>query len=445
MRQRDFAFVLSLAAFAVAVGFSAGSALADYRLCALRSGPKGPCTCRTTGDIAGQFTVVDRSHCRRASTAQKHASEADKVVDKAAAAAEKEVPPPTTAESANTETSGAATPPPEPAKSAEAGAAPSPSPVEQSKLDAIRARGKLVCGINEGLLGFSYRSDSGEWSGLDVDFCRAVAVAILGDPAKVDFVPLDTSSRFDALKSGKIDVLSRNTTWTMSRDVDLGLDFVGVIYFDGQSFMTSDERGLVSAQQLAGATVCVQTATTTEANMAYYFKAHNVVAETKTFQSRDELVKAYLAGTCDAYSADRSSLFADRARFEDPARHAVLPEVISKEPLGPAVAQGDREWTEIVRWVLAGLVNAEEVGLDRGAASNGKELDGDAKRLVEGAGASGEKLRLDKSWLRNVVAAVGNYGELYEVNIGKSGALGMERGINGLWKKGGILFAPPMW
>lgn len=179
--------------------------------------------------------------------------------------------------------------------------------------------------------------------------------------------------------------------------------------------------------------------------MAYYFALHDVRVETKTFQSRDALLKAYLAGECDAYTADRSSLFADRAGFEQPSRHAVLPEVISKEPLGPAVAAGDREWFQITRWVLAGLVNAEEVGLNREAAAGGSDLGGDAKRLVEGAGRSGEKLRLDPKWLRNVIASVGNYGEIFEANIGRSGALGMERGMNSLWKKGGILYAPPMW
>lgn len=318
-------------------------------------------------------------------------------------------------------------------------------PPAQRKLEAVRARGKLLCGVNPGLLGFSYRTGSGEWAGLDADFCRAVAVAVLGDPAKVEFVPLDAASRFDALKSGAIDLLSRNTTWTMGREVEMGFEFGGVLYFDGQSFITTEERGLVSAQQLAGATVCVQGATTTEKNMAYYFGALKIAAETRSFASRDDLLKAYLSGACDAYSGDRSSLFADRATFDEPAKHAILPEVVSKEPLGPVVLQGDPQWTKIVRWTLAGLINAEEVGLERAAAGGSAPLTGDALRLVEGAGASGTMLGLDKTWLRQVVAATGNYGEVFEANVGTTSPLGMNRGINALWKKGGILYAPPMW
>lgn len=318
-------------------------------------------------------------------------------------------------------------------------------PATSGTLDNVRTRGKLVCGVNPGLLGFAQRNASGVWSGIDADFCRAVAVAVLGDAEKVDFVPLDTTERFDALSNGKIDLLSRNTTWNMNRDVDMALEFVGVLYFDGQSFITGDSRGLVSAQQLNGMKVCVQSSTTTETNMNYYFSTHRITADIKTFGTRGDLVKAYLEGTCDAYSADRSSLYADRAGFENPLEHTILPEVISKEPLGPAVRQGDQEWTEIVRWTLAGLINAEEVDLDKAAASGEQELSGDRKRLMEGAAASGNKLRLGKDWLRETVRVVGNYGEMFEANIGKTSPLGMDRGINALWKKGGILYAAPMW
>lgn len=430
--------------FAISIDKATSDELA---LCALRSGPDGPCTCKSAGDGAGQFTVVPRSRCRRSASPSKVKAAPRSDTAPAAAAPDVEVRVPTRANEPEIQQKAAApaekeTPSTTSSEEFVTGANPTTT---ETKLDAIRARGKLVCGVNERLLGFSYQSDNGEWAGLDADFCRAVAAAVLNDPTKVEYVPLDATSRFDALKTGKIDVLSRNTTWTMSRDVDLGLDFAGVVYFDGQGFMTSGDRGLVSAQQLAGTTVCVQQATTTETNMAYYFKAHNVSVETKTFQSREALIKAYLAGECEAYSADRSSLFADRAGFEDPNDHSVLPEVISKEPLGPAVVRGDMEWTEIVKWVLAGLINAEEVGLDRQTAASGNELTGEAKRLVEGAGSSGEKLRLDPNWLRAAVAAVGNYGEAYELNIGRSGALGMERGINALWKQGGLLYAPPMW
>ncbi len=309
----------------------------------------------------------------------------------------------------------------------------------------VRARGKLVCGVNEGLLGFAQQSGAGIWAGLDADFCRAVAAAVLGDPAKVEFVPLDAGKRFEALSAGTIDLLSRNTTWTMSRDVELGFEFAGTIYFDGQSFITGEDRGLVSAQQLAGVTVCVQSNTTSEKNMAFYFASHGIKVEERRFISRGELVDAYRKGECDAYTADRSSLFSDRASLEDPLKHVVLPEVISKEPLGPAVLQGDQEWLEIVRWTLAGLINAEEFGLDKATAQAGPKTNSDQQRLLEGADASGLKLRLENGWLAKVVGAVGNYGEMFEVNVGKASPLGMERGANALWKRGGILYAPPMW
>lgn len=411
---------------------------AAYRLCAFRSGPTGPCTCKRDGDNAGEFVTVSNALCRRAKPAT-----AKNRKDEIAAGAKKEAGPAATPSAAVVPTSqpggnllSAGTP-----TAAAAGA----QAAANSKLDEVRARGKLLCGVNTGLLGFSYRANTGEWVGLDADFCRAVAAAALGDASKVEFVPLDSTARFEALKSGKIDLLSRNTTWTMNRDVELGFEFVGVLYFDGQSFMTSEERGLVSAQQLSGAKVCVQSSTTTETNMAYYFNAQRVAAETRSFTSRDELLKAYLDGVCDAYSADRSSLFADRAGFKEPLKHNILPEVISKEPLGPAVMQGDQEWIKIVRWTLAGLVNAEEVGFDKAAALSTSTPTGDSQRLIEGAMANGQMLRLDKMWLRTVVAAVGNYGEMFEANIGGTSALGMNRGINALWKKGGILFAPPMW
>lgn len=309
----------------------------------------------------------------------------------------------------------------------------------------IRARGKLLCGINTDRLGFSKQSDSGSWIGLDVDFCRAVAAAVFADANKVEFVPVETATRFDALKSGKIDLLARNTTWTMDRDVVLGLEFAGILYIDGQGFMTSDERGLVSAQQLAGLSVCVESGTTSEANAGYYFKAHNMDVDLKTYPNRAAMLEAYAKGECEAVSGDRTSLFSDRAALSEPEKHAVLPEVISKEPLGPVVLQDDREWIEVVRWTLAGLINAEETGLTKQSASGGGALEGDAARLVEGAGKSGEALGLSKVWLRDVVSAVGNYGEMFEVDLGKGSPLGMERGINALWKRGGVLYAPPMW
>ena len=444
MHRRSRARWLGLAGIGATLGLAAGPADARYTMCALRSGPEGPCTCRAPEDGVGQFTAVDRSFCRRGAKAAKGKPAVVKPAASGAAAAAPATGP-TVSNAPDAADAAAAAKPSAAATSPASATTTSALPPATMRLDAVRSRGKLTCGVNPGLLGFAHRTASGEWAGMDVDFCRAVAVATLGDASKVEFVPLDATQRFDALKASTIDLLSRNTTWTMSRDVDLGLEFVGVLYFDGQSFLTSDERGLVSAQQLAGARVCVQAATTTEANMAYYFKSHAMTAETRSFNSREDLVKAYLDGTCDAYTADRSSLFSDRAGFDEPLRHVVLPEVISKEPLGPAVLQGDLEWTEIVRWTLAGLINAEEVGLDKAAAGTEASLTGDAQRLLDGAAASGGHLRLDKDWLRGVIASVGNYGEMFEANIGKASPLGMDRGINALWKKGGILYAPPMW
>jgi general L-amino acid transport system substrate-binding protein len=394
------------------------SAQTGYRLCALREGPKGPCTCEVKGGVPGEFVTAARSRCR--------APAAAKAAPPAAA------PTPLPAE--------ASSPPPVDAPVLETGALPATRKV----LD-VRARGKLNCGINSDLLGFSRKTEAGTWVGLDVDFCRAVAAAVLGDANKVEFVEVDIATRFDTLKSGKIDLLARNTTWTMERDVMMGFEFAGILYIDGQGFMTGDDRGLVSAQQLGGLKVCVQSGTTSEGNVAYYFKSHKTDVELKSFPDRGKMLAAYLAGECEAVSGDRTALFSDRAGFPEPERHAVLPEVISKEPLGPVVMQDDREWIEIVRWTLAGLVNAEEVGLDKAMAAGAEPLTDDPARLVEGAGKSGEVLGLSKSWLRDVVAAVGNYGEMFENDLGKGSPLGMERGINALWKRGGVLYAPPMW
>lgn len=403
-------------------------AAAAYRMCALRQGPQGPCTCQTAGDAAGQFSVVAKHVCRRsvrktaAPTPEAHKS------------AEPTVLPQSPAQ-------------PAPIKTAQipdkAGA--DGTLADSDKLAAVRTRGKVLCGVNPNLLGFSAQSNAGTWAGLDTDFCRAVAAAVFGDAAKVAFLPIETGDRFEALTSGRIDVLARNTTWTMSRDVDLGLEFAGILYFDGQGFLTSEERGLVSAQQLAGAKVCVEAGTTSEQNMGYYFKTHGIAAETKTYPTRSDMLKDYLAGACDAISGDHSGLSADRAAFPEPLKHTVLPEVISKEPLGPAVLAADARWAKIVRWTLAGLINAEEVGLDKAAAAASAPLSDDALRLTEGAGASGERLGLSKSWLRDVIAATGNYGEMFEANVGKDSPLGMARGINALWKKGGLVYAPPMW
>ncbi len=427
LRSRACMFgLLTLAACLIAKSADAAS-----RLCALRSGPKGPCSCKVIGGGAGEFEVVGKRFCQKSPQAK----------DSSAPATDTATPAPDTTpvapavrtiETAATQKSVESTP--------VAQAAPA-----SGRLQTIRERGKILCGVNTGLIGFSALSQTGEWLGLDADFCRAVAAAVFEDATKVEFVPVETNERFEALQSGKIDLLARNTTWTMARDVDMGLEFAGVLYFDGQGFMTSDDRGLVSAQQLAGLKVCVEAGTTTEQNMAYYFKTHGLDVETQTYPGRKEMLDAYTSGKCDAYSGDRSALFSDRASFPEPAKHAVLPEVISKEPLGPVVAGGDHAWSEIVRWTLAGLINSEEVGLDRASAAAPAELEGDARRLVDGAAASSEKLGLSKAWLRNVIAATGNYAEIFDANLGKQSPLGMDRGINALWKRGGIQFAPPMW
>ncbi|MGQ0672005.1 MAG: amino acid ABC transporter substrate-binding protein [Hyphomicrobium sp.] len=443
-------------------------------MCALRDGPNGPCTCKTRGDTAGQFTVVPKSRCRRepkpeaapgtpapptaapaplapaptetgttSSPAQATPQPAavTPVIDPVVTPASPETPAAPATSPPSTETATPAAP--ETAATAAAVEAAAARPA--SRLDTIRARGKLLCGVNTSLLGFSSLGSNGTWSGIDADFCRAVAAAVFGDAAKTEFVPIETGQRFASLTSGRVDIVARNTTWTMSRDVEQGVDFAGISYFDGQGFLAREERGLVSAQQLAGLRVCVEVGTTSEANMAFYFKSQKIEVETQTFRNREDMLKAYLDGTCDAYTGDRSALFSDRVSFAEPLKHTVLPEVISKEPLGPLVAQNDREWVEIVRWTLAGLINAEEMGLDQATAASGGAPNDDARRLLEGAAASGEKLRLSRTWLQSVIAATGHYGEMFEANIGKASPIGMDRGMNALWKKGGLLYAPPMW
>ncbi len=440
MIRSGTALGLGAAVILSAMSVASGPSEAAYRLCALRDGPSGPCTCKSDGDSAGQFTVVSKSRCRTAAAAPAKAEKATEAASTPeATAAQPNATAGTEAPSASPQ---AAAAPRDGSGPITTGALPSTT---GTRLDQVRQRGKLRCGVNTGLLGFSAQTESGVWAGLDVDFCRALAAAALGDGEKVEFVPLETSERFDALKDGRIDVLARNATWTMNREVDLGLRFAGVLYFDGQGFMTSDDRGFVSAQQLSGSKVCVEAGTTSEKNMDFFFKSVGIEAQAMVFPTREEMLKAYTNGNCDTYTGDRSALFSSRASFPEPARHAILPEVISKEPLGPAVLKDDGEWTEIVTWTLAALINAEEVGLDKRLAGSADPLSDEQQRLIDGAGESGEKLHLDKAWVRTVVAAVGNYGEMFEANVGKGSPLGMERGLNALWKRGGILTAPPMW
>jgi general L-amino acid transport system substrate-binding protein len=312
-------------------------------------------------------------------------------------------------------------------------------------LKAVKDRGMLSCGVSQGLPGFSTPDDKGNWTGLDVDICRAIAAAVFNDASKIKFVPLSAKDRFTALQSGEIDVLSRNTTWTLSRDTSLGANFTGVTYYDGQGFMVKKALKVNSALELNSASVCVQQGTTTEQNLADYFKGNNMKYEVIAFGTNDEAVKAYESGRCDVFTTDVSGLYADRLKLANAADHVVLPEVISKEPLGPMVRHGDDQWFDIVKWTLYAMVTAEELGMtqknvDEMAKSDKPEV----KRAVGTDGNLGEQLGLTKDWLVRIVKAVGNYGESFERNVGAGSKLGIARGLNQLWSKGGIQYAPPI-
>jgi general L-amino acid transport system substrate-binding protein len=312
-------------------------------------------------------------------------------------------------------------------------------------LKTVKDRGMLSCGVSQGLPGFSTPDDKGNWTGLDVDICRAIAAAIFNDASKVKFVPLSAKDRFTALQSGEIDVLSRNTTWTLSRDTSLGANFTGVTYYDGQGFLVKKSLKVNSALELNSASVCVQTGTTTEQNLADYFKGNNMKYEVIAFGTADETVKAYESGRCDVFTSDVSQLYAERLKVANPADHVVLPEVISKEPLGPMVRHGDDQWFDIVKWTLFAMVGAEELGItqknaDEMAKSDKPEL----KRAFGTDGNLGEQLGLTKDWLSRIVKATGNYGESFERNVGSGSKLQISRGLNNLWNKGGIQYSPPI-
>src|ERR1700704_33558 len=326
-----------------------------------------------------------------------------------------------------------------------AAAALSAQTASAQTLKTIKDRGMLSCGVSQGLPGFSSPDDKGNWTGLAVDICRAVAAAIFNDATKIKFVPLSAKDRFTALQSGEIDVLSRNTTWTLSRDTSLGANFTGVTYYDGQGFLVKKSLKVNSALELNSASVCVQTGTTTEQNLADYFKGNNMKYEVIAFGTNDEAVKAYESGRCDVFTTDVSGLYADRLKLANPADHVVLPEVISKEPLGPMVRHGDDQWFGIVKWTLFAMVTAEELGItqknvDEKAKSDNPEL----KRVLGGDGNLGEQLGLTKDWVIRIVKAVGNYGEVFDRNVGAGSKLGIARGLNQLWNKGGIQYAPPI-
>ncbi|MBN2631020.1 MAG: amino acid ABC transporter substrate-binding protein [Rhodobacteraceae bacterium] len=314
-----------------------------------------------------------------------------------------------------------------------------------STLDTVKARGELNCGVNTGLVGFAAPDANGNWQGFDVAICKAVAAAVLGDASKVVYIPTTSSDRFEQLTSGKIDLLSRNTTWTFSRDTDLRIDFVGVNYYDGQGFMVRKDLGVSSAKELNGATICIQTGTTTELNLADYFKANNMAYTAVPIETNAEGEQQYLAGACDAYTTDASGLAATRAAFADPENHIILPEIVSKEPLGPSVRHGDNAWGDIVRWTLNALIAAEEYGI---TSTNIDELETssqnpEVQRLLGTSGELGKMIGLEPNWAMNAIKAGGNYGEIFAATIGESTPIGLARGLNAQWTQGGLLYAPP--
>jgi general L-amino acid transport system substrate-binding protein len=312
-------------------------------------------------------------------------------------------------------------------------------------LNAVKQRGSLICGVTQGLPGFSAPDDRGNWTGLDVDFCRALAAAILNDPNKVKYTPLSTKDRFTALRSGEIDVLSRNSTWTLARDTSLGLNFAAVNYYDGQGFMVRKSLKINSALELNGASVCTQTGTTTELNLADYFRANKMKYEVLALATGDETIKAYDGGRCDVFTTDVSQLYAERLKLTNANDHIILPEIISKEPLGPVVRHGDDQWFDLVKWTHFAMINAEELGLSSKTVDEALKSDKpDIKRLVGTEGNYGEQLGVTKDWVVRIVKHVGNYGEVFERNVGSGSKLGIARGLNNLWTKGGIQYAPPI-
>lgn len=319
------------------------------------------------------------------------------------------------------------------------------APAVAATLDTVKERDRLLCGVNTGLSGFSAPDADGKWSGFDVDFCKAVAAAVLGDADKVEYVPLTTADRFEALKVGKIDLLSRNSTWTMGRETGLGLIFVGVTYYDGQGFLVPRSADVVSSLELDGSKVCVQSGTTSAANLADYFTANNMSYEEVVTATPSESVAAYDAGRCNVLTSDMSQLYAERLNLAEPDEHIILPDAISKEPLGPAVRTDDPQWATLVKWVYFALLNAEELGVASDtvdAALNSEKPE--VRRLVGVEGKFGEEMGIANDWVVRMVRAVGNYGEIYERTLGFDSALGIPRGMNQLWSRGGIQYAPPI-
>ena len=320
------------------------------------------------------------------------------------------------------------------------------SAAQAGTLEDVRAKGFIQCGVSQGLPGFSNADDSGKWTGLDVEMCEAVAAAVFGDKNAVKYTPLSAKQRFTALSSGEIDILSRNTTWTMTRDTQLGLNFAGVNYYDGQGMMVPTALGVSSATELDGANICTNTGTTTELNITDYFRANGMSFNLVAFEKADEVVAAYDAGRCDVYTTDRSGLAAQRGKLTNPDNHVVLPEIISKEPLGPVVRQGDDVWFNIVRWSLNAMINAEEMGITSGNINQmtyNKITPAEA-RFIGKEGKFGAELGLADDWAYQIIRHVGNYGESYERNVSPNTPLKLDRGVNALWNQGGILYAAPI-
>jgi len=316
---------------------------------------------------------------------------------------------------------------------------------EAQTLKTVQDRGTLVCGVSQGIAGFSIKDDKGEWSGFDVDFCRALAAAIFNDPSKVQFVPLTASERFNALKNKQIDVLSRNSTWTLGREDDFGVVFAGVTYYDGQAFLVPKSRNLTSALELEGSKVCIQNGTTSEPNAIDFFETNHINYEIVHGEKVADVVSDYLDGKCDALTTDESQLFALRSQFPKPGDHMILPDVISKEPLGPVVRQDDMQWFNIVKWVNFALLDAEEMGVGSKTIDDAlKSQKPSVKRLVGAEGDFGKPLGLSNAWAVNAIRAVGNYGEVFDRNVGAHSKLGIPRGLNELWDNGGIQYAPPV-
>ncbi|WP_353980674.1 amino acid ABC transporter substrate-binding protein [Salinicola endophyticus] len=320
------------------------------------------------------------------------------------------------------------------------------SQAQAATLDNVKSNGEFKCGVSTGLTGFSSPDENGKWTGIDVEVCRAIAAAVLGDPTKVVFAPLTAKERFTALQSGEIDVLSRNTTWTATRDNSLGLNFTGVNFYDGQGFLVRKDLGIKSTKELDGASICVQAGTTTELNMADYFKANDMQFQQVAFDTSDQTAQGFDSGRCDVLTSDSSQLAALRLQLADPSSVEILPERISKEPLGPVVRQGDDQWFDIVKWTLFAMLDAEELGVTSQNVDQMRDNppNPDVARLLGKDGNFGEQMGISNDWAYNIVKMVGNYGEMFDRTVGKDSPMGLERGINALWNQGGIQYAPPV-